>query len=179
MHVWRVLCLCCLALLGGCLVSFEQGIPPEEAAPMPLLGDWQRQNEWGESQYLSISHAGAQRYRARLADDDDKFEEYPFTVRHHGRRWYLSAELPERLGGRHAWLGFELTRGNELVLFSLDIERVMHDVEEGRLAGSPFDTEEGEGLAIASPLHEVLGYLDDPANAGLFVEVARFQRRAD
>ncbi len=80
MHVWRVLCLCCLALLGGCLVSFEQGIPPEEAAPMPLLGDWQRQNEWGESQYLSISHAGAQRYRARLADDDDKFEEYPFTV---------------------------------------------------------------------------------------------------
>ena len=38
---------------------------------------------------------------------------------------------------------------------------------------------EGEGVLISSPLDEVFAYLDDPANADLFVEVARYQRTGE
>ena len=109
-------------------------------------------------------------------DNLDSAEEYGFTVARHGRRWYLSAGLPRKLGGNFAILGFELARGGELVLFNLDVARLLREVEAGRLAGEAVETAEGEGVLIRSALAEVFGYLDDPANADVFVEVARLQR---
>ena len=38
---------------------------------------------------------------------------------------------------------------------------------------------EADGALITSPLDTVFTYLDDPANADLFVEVARYQRAAE
>ena len=43
MKVWRMAMLVLGSLLlSGCLVTFKDPIPANEAAPMPLLGDWER-----------------------------------------------------------------------------------------------------------------------------------------
>lgn len=180
MNAWRVVvaALACL-LLSGCLVTFKDPIPANESAPIPLLGDWERQDEWGERQYLTISRAGANVYKARSwSDSEDNLkdvEEYGFTVAHHGRRWYISAGLPKRLGANFAIAGFELTANNELVIYNLDVERILQETQGGALQGQPVETSEGEGVLVTSPLDQVFGYLDDQANADVFVEVARYQ----
>jgi len=183
MKAWRVAlaALSCL-LLSGCLVTFKDPIPANEAAPMPLLGDWERKDEWGERQYLSIARAGSNLYRAKAWSDnaeDGAAEEYGFTVAHHGRRWYISAGLPKRLGANFAIAGFELTAGNELVIYNLDVERILQEMEGGVLQGQPVETPEGEAVLVTSPLEQVFGYLDDQANADVFVEVARYQRSVE
>lgn len=180
MKVWRVAiaALSCL-LLSGCLVTFKEPIAANEAAPIPLLGNWERKDEWGDQQYLSIVRSGSNVYRARVWSDpaeDALVEEYGFTVAHHGRRWYVSAGLPKRLGANFAILGFELTSGNELVIYNLDVERILQEVGAGGLQGRPVETDEGEVVLVTSPLDRVFAYLDDQANADVFVEVARYQR---
>ncbi|MGP0174799.1 hypothetical protein ACSVIJ_23370 [Pseudomonas sp. NCHU5208] len=183
MKAWRVLVALSFLLLSGCLVTFREPIPANEAAPIPLLGQWTREDEWGERLFLEITRAGANLYEARLyegsPDSLDNLEQFGFTVAHHGRRWYLSAGLPKSLGANFAIAGFELTRGNELVIFNLDSEHLLADMQKGLLEGHPIDMPEGEGVLITSPLDKVLAYLDDPANADLFVEVARYQRVAE
>ena len=181
MRAWRTLTLLALLLmLQGCLVTFREPLPDSEAAPIPLLGTWQGEDGWGDELFLRISRVGNHQYRAVRTegspDNLDSAEEYGFTVARHGRRWYLSAGLPRRLGGNFAILGFELTRNGELVLFNLDIERLLHEIEDGRLDGEAVATPEGEGVLVHSPLERVFDYLDDPANADVFIEVARLQR---
>jgi len=183
MKAWRVAmaALSCL-LLSGCLVTFKDPIPANEAAPMPLLGNWERKDEWGERQYLSISRAGSNVYRARAwgeSAEDGAAEEYGFTVAHHGRRWYVSAGLPKRLGANFAIAGFELTTDNELVIYNLDVDRILQEMDDGTLQGQPVETPEGEAVLVTSPLEQVFGYLDDQANADVFVEVARYQRSVE
>ena len=180
MNVWRVLIALSCLLLSGCLVTFNEPLPANEAAPIPLLGQWSRKDEWGERFYLDITRAGSNLYEARTyegsPDNLDSLEKYGFTVAHHGRRWYLSAGLPQNLGGNFAIAGFELTADNELVIFTLDVDRVRQELEAGRLQGKPVDTQEGEGVLITSPLDAVFAYLDDQANSDVFIEVARYQR---
>ncbi len=180
MELWRLLLALPLLLLSGCLVTFEDPIPANEAAPIPLLGEWARTNEWGEQRYLQVSRAGSNVYKAVTYQDSPdnlaSLEEYGFTVSRHGSRWYLSAGLPKRLGGNFAIAGFELTTGNELVIYSLDVESILGELERGLLAGERVETAQGDGVLISSPLEEVFAYLDDPANSDVFVEVARYQR---
>ncbi|MDP2243431.1 hypothetical protein [Pseudomonas sp.] len=180
MNAWRAVIVLSLLLLSGCLVTFNDPIPANEAAPMPLLGEWSRKNEWGEWLFLDITRAGSNLYEARTyqgsPDNLDSLERYGFTVAHHGRRWYLSAGLPQRLGGNFAIAGFELTTGNELVVYTLDVDRILQELEAGTLQGKPVDTQEGEGVLISSPLDAVFAYLDDQANSDVFIEVARYQR---
>lgn len=180
MRSWRVaiFALSCV-LLGGCLVTFKEPIPANEAAPLELLGDWQRTDDWGEQQYLSISRAGSNLYSARVwgGNAGQAVEErHDFTVSHHGRRWYMSAGLPKRLGGNFAIVGFELTADDELVIYNLDVEHILQEVDRGVLQGQPAEMPEGEAVLITSPLDQVFGYLDDPANADVFVEVARYRQ---
>lgn len=180
MKAWRaVVALSCL-LLSGCLVTFKDPIPAHEAAPMPLLGEWTRKNEWGEQLYLDVSRAGANLYKARAyvgsADNLDSLEEYGFTVAHHGSRWYLSAGLPKRLGANFAIAGFELNADNELVIYNLDVDRILQALEQGGLEGEPVEMPQGDGALITSSLEKVFSYLDDQANSDVFIEVARYQR---
>lgn len=178
MKAWRcaVVALFCL-LSSGCLVTFKDPIPANEAAPIPLLGDWQRTDEWGERQHLSIVRSGSNLYSARVWQGDEvAADEYGFTVAHHGRRWYVSAGLPKRLGANFAIAGFELTTSNELVIYNLDVERILQEIDASVLRGEAVETGEGEGVLISSPLDTVFAYLDDPANADVFVEIARYQR---
>ncbi|MBC9251966.1 hypothetical protein A9179_16975 [Pseudomonas alcaligenes] len=181
MKAWRVAvaALSCL-LLNGCLVTFRDPIPANEAAPIPLLGEWERQDEWGDRQFLSISRAGSNLYKARSWSGSEEelkgVQEYGFTVAHHGRRWYVSAGLPKRMGANFAIAGFELTTGNELVVYNLDVERILQEVDGGVLQGQAVDTAEGEAVLVTSPLDKVFAYLDDQANSDVFVEVARYQR---
>lgn len=180
MKARRVLAVLSCLLLSGCLVTFKEPIPANEAAPIPLLGEWSRTSEWGEQLYLDISRAGSNLYRARTyvgsLDNLDSQEEYGFTLARHGRRWYLSAGLPKRLGANFAIAGFELTTGNELVIYNLDVERILQEVESGGLRGKVIEMPEGNGVLITSPLDRVFAYLDDPANSDVFIEVARYQR---
>lgn len=181
MRAWCALTMLALLMaLQGCLVTFREPLPASEAAPVPLLGSWQGEDEWGKEVFLHISRVGNHQYRAVRTEGGPEnlegAEEYGFTVARHGRRWYLSAGLPRRLGGNFAILGFELTRGGELVLFNLDVEHLLREVEDGHLAGKAVETPEGEGVLIDSALAQVFGYLDDPANADVFIEVARLQR---
>lgn len=180
MKTWRfaIVALFCL-LSSGCLVTFREPIPANEAAPIPLLGEWERQDEWGERQLLSISRSGSNLYRARIWSDGEEgktADEYGFTVSHHGHRWYMSAGLPKRLGANFAIAGFELTSSNELVIYTLDVDRIQQDVHNGILQGQTVETAQGDGLLISSPLPQVFGYLDDQANSDVFIEVARYQR---
>ena len=183
MIAWRVLLAVSFLLLGGCLVTFKDPIPANEAAPIPLLGEWSRKNEWGEQLYLQITRAGSNVYKARAyvdsLDNLESVEEYGFTVAHHGRRWYLSAGLPKRMGANFAIAGFELTTNNELVIYNLDIDRILQELEQGVLDGEVIEAAEGEGVLISSPLERVFAYLDDQANSDVFIEVARYQRAGD
>lgn len=180
MNAWRTLLALSCLLLSGCLVTFEDPIEANEAAPIPLLGEWTRRNEWGEQLYLEVSRAGSNLYKARTyidsPDNLESLEEFGFTVAHHGQRWYLSAGLPQHLGGHFAIGGFELSADNELLLYSLDVERITQEVNQGRLAGTVVKTDQGEGVRITSALEQVWRFLDDPANADVFVEVARYRR---
>jgi hypothetical protein len=183
MNAWRALLAVSFLLLGGCLVTFRDPIPANEAAPIPLLGEWSRQNEWGDQQFLQITRAGSNVYKAQLyvdsPDNLDSVEEYGFTVAHHGRRWYLSAGLPMRMGANFAIAGFELTTSNELVVFNLDVDRILQEVQQGVLQGEVVESVEGDGVLISSPLEQVFSYLDDQANSDVFIEVARYQRAGD
>lgn len=64
MKAWRVLVALSFLLLSGCLVSFKDPIPANEPAPMPLLGEWTRTDEWGEQLFLDITRAGTNQYKA-------------------------------------------------------------------------------------------------------------------
>ena len=180
MKAWRALVALSFLLLSGCLVTFTDPIPANEAAPMPLLGEWTRQDEWGDQLFLQIIRAGTNLYEARLyegsPDNLEDVETFGFTVAHHGRRWYLSVGLPKSLGANFAIAGFELNRDNELVLYNLDTNRILQDMDKGLLQGQIVAMAEADGALITSPLDQVFAYLDDPANADLFVEVARYQR---
>lgn len=183
MKAWRVLVALSFLVLSGCLVTFREPIPANEAAPMPLLGEWTREDEWGEQLFLEITRAGSNLYEARIyegsPDNLGSLETFGFTVAHHGRRWYISAGLPKSLGANFAIAGFELTKDNELVVYNLDAERILQDMDKGLLQGQKVSMPEADGALITSPLDKVLAYLDDPANADLFVEVARYQRVAE
>lgn len=172
-----LLALSCL-LLSGCLVLFQSPIPASEAAPTQLLGSWQRDNEWGEQLQLEISAGAGNRYLAkvRVLGQDAKPEVYPFTVARSGERWYASLGLPKRFGDNYAIAGFELTKRNELVLYSLDPERFLHELKSGGLQGQLVETQGSDSALISSPLKQVLAYLNDPANADVFIEAARYQR---
>lgn len=181
MKAWRFpILLLSFLLLSGCLVSFTERIDPTEAVPVPLLGEWSRRNEWGEQLALEIRQVGPNRYRARQylegMDDAQSQQQAEFTMARHGRRWYLSAGLPDGLGGGFLILGFELTAQNELVLYNLEPARIRQALEQGALVGKPLATAQGPGVRVLSPLDRVFGYLDDPANSDVFSEVARYQR---
>lgn len=183
MKAWRVLVALSFLVLSGCLVTFREPIPANEAAPMPLLGEWTREDEWGDQLFLEITRAGSNLYEARIyegsPDNLGSLETFGFTVAHHGRRWYISAGLPKSLGANFAIAGFELTKDNELVVYNLDAEHILQDMDKGLLQGQTVSMPEADGALITSPLEKVLAYLDDPANADLFVEVARYQRVAE
>lgn len=169
-------------LLSGCLVLFKTPIAASEAAPTQLLGSWQRDNEWGEQLLLDITantdSSADKRYIAsiRVLGQDAKPELYPFTVARSGERWYASLSLPKRFGDNYAIAGFELTKRNELVLYNLDPERFIHELKTGALQGQLVETQGSNSALISSPLAQVFAYLNNPANADVFVETARYQR---
>ena len=179
MKAWRVVVLTLSFLvLGGCLVTFHEPLPSNQAAPKALLGKWSSKDAWGEPLKLAISRVGGDAYRAVTTAKGKAAEEYVFTVSRHGNRWYLSAGVPKRLGGNFLIGGFDIVDGKELVLYNLDVDQVQQALDKKELNGrSTAGLEDnGPGVLIDSPAERVLAYLDDPANSDLFVEVARFQR---
>ncbi len=179
MKAWRVLVIAMsFLLLSGCLVTFKEPLPASEAAPDALLGKWASRNAWGEPLDLQISRTGQHRYKAVSTSQAEpvKRDEYEFSVSRHGSRWYLSAPLPDKLGGHFILAGFELNDARELVVYNLDPEAVNQAIAQKILIGSSVETAEGDGILIDSPMNQVLAYLDDPANADVFVEAVRYQR---
>jgi hypothetical protein len=179
MNALRVLLLSCSCLLlSGCLVLFNSPIAALEAAPTRLLGSWQRDNEWGEQLQLQISATAGNHYVAqiRVLGQDAEPEVYPFTVTHSGERWYASIGLPKRFGENYAIAGFEITKRNELVLYSLDPERFLQELKNGTLQGQVVESQGSASALISSPLTQVFGYLSEPANTDVFIESARYQR---
>jgi hypothetical protein len=172
-----LLVVACL-LLSGCLVLFKTPIAALETAPTQLLGNWQRENEWGEQLQLQITAGADHHYVAsiRVLGQGAKPEAYPFTVARSGERWYASVSLPKRFGDNYAIAGFEITKRNELVLYSLDSERFVQELKAGALQGQLIETQGSPSALISSPLAQVFSYLNDPANADVFVESARYQR---
>lgn len=178
MNPWRVLLALSFLLLNGCLVTFNEPIPANEAAPKALLGSWSSKDAWGEPLTLQISRSGGNAYKAVASAKGKPREEYAFTVSHHGNRWYLSAGVPKKLGGNFLIGGFEVIDNKELVVYNLDVEQVTQALDKKELSGRTVEMPDGngDGVLIDSPTERVLAYLDDPANSDLFVEVARFQR---
>jgi hypothetical protein len=173
-----VLIVSCCLLLNGCLVLFKNPAAVPEVAPTALLGSWQRDNEWGEQLQLQISATANHHYLAtiRVLGQDTPPESYPFTVVHSGERWYASLSLPTRFGDNYAIAGFELGKHNELLLYSLDPERFLQELKTGALQGQLIQTQGSDSALISSPSAQVFTYLNDPANADVFVEAARYQR---
>ncbi|NVZ18160.1 hypothetical protein [Pseudomonas costantinii] len=179
MKAWRVaLIALSFLLLSGCLVTFKDPLPAREAAPDALLGHWSSKNAWGEPLNLQITHAGEHRYKAVSYPKakPGQRDEYLFTVSHHGNRWYLSAPLPDKLGGHFILAGFELDEKHELVVYNLDLEQIRQAIGQQALHGSTVETVEGDGVLVDSSMDQVFAYLDDPANADVFVEAVRYQR---
>ena len=179
MKTWRVAVIALsFLLLSGCLVTFKDPLPAPEAAPKALLGQWSSKNAWGEPLKLTISRAGQHRYKAVSypTAKPSQRDEYLFSVSRHGSRWYLSAPLPAKLGGHYVLAGFEFDDKHELVVYNLDLEQIHQAIGQQALHGSPVDTVEGAGVLVDSPMNQVFAYLDNPANADVFVEAARYQR---
>ncbi|EFQ64630.1 MULTISPECIES: hypothetical protein [Pseudomonas] len=179
MKAWRVVAIVVsLLLLSGCLVTFKDPLPAHEAAPNELLGKWASKNAWGEPLNLQISRAGDGRYKAVSypTAKPGQRDEYLFNVSRHGDRWYLSAPLPERFGGHFILAGFELDEKHELVVYNLDLEQIQQAIGQQVLHGSAIDTVEGAGVRVDSPMDQVFAYLDNPANADVFVEAVRYRR---
>ena len=179
MKVWRVAVIALLVLLlSGCLVTFKEPLPTAEAAPEALLGKWASRNAWGEPLNLQITRAGEHRYKAVSYPKakPGQRDEYLFSVSRHGSRWYLSAPLPARLGGHFILAGFEFDEKHELVVYNLDLEQIHQAIGQQALHGSTVDTVEGAGVLVDSPMDQVFAYLDDPANADVFVEAVRYRR---
>ncbi|SHM81535.1 hypothetical protein SAMN05216593_103316 [Pseudomonas asturiensis] len=178
MKSWRVIFALSFLLLSGCLVTFKDPIPARDAAPPGLLGHWTSKNAWGEPLELDVSRAGVNSYKAVSYRKGDRRhgDDYTVTVARHGSRWYLSANLPDKYGAHYGLGGFELTVNGELVVYSLDMDRVGQWVEQNKLDGQSIESEAGKGILITSSLEQVFGYLDDPANSDVFLEVARYQR---
>ncbi len=134
-----------------------------------------------EEQFLEITRSGSNLYRALSyvdsKDNTESVEDYGFTVAHQGRRWYLSAGLPKSLGGNFTLAGFEITDGDELVIYNLDVERIVEDLGAGQLDGETVDSDQGAGALVRSPLADVFAYLNDPANSDVFVEAAALLAR--
>ena len=180
MKYWRVMVIfLAFLLLGGCLVSFKEPLPANEAAPKGLLGKWTSKNAWGEAQNLELTRVGPDRYQAvsYFKARPKEREAYPFTVSRHGNRWYLSAKVPAQYGGHFTIAGFELNERQELVIYQLDLDQIRQALGQQRLQGDPFTTGEGDGVLVNSSMDQVFAYLDDPANSDVFVEAARYQRR--
>ena len=180
MKYWRVMVIfLAFLLLGGCLVSFKEPLPANEAAPQGLLGKWTSKNAWGEAQNLELTRVGPDRYQAvsYFKARPKEREAYPFTVSRHGNRWYLSAKVPAQYGGHFTIAGFELNERQELVIYHLDLDQIRQALGQQRLQGEPFSTDEGDGVLVNSSMDQVFAYLDDPANSDVFVEAARYQRR--
>jgi hypothetical protein len=181
MKAWRgVLIALSFLLLSGCLVTFKDPLPASAPAPKGLLGTWSSTNAWGEPMNLELTRVGTDRYQAItwFKARPHEREAYPFTVSHHGSRWYLSAKVPARYGGQYTIAGFELTDKLELVVYSLDLEQINQAIKQKTLDGQPFPTDDGDGVQVDSSLDKVFAYLDDPANSDAFVEAARYQRQA-
>ena len=179
MKTWRVAVIALsFLLLSGCLVTFKDPLPAPEAAPKALLGQWSSKNAWGEPLKLTISRAGQHRYKAVSypTAKPSQRDEYLFSVSRHGSRWYLSAPLPAKLGGHYVLAGFEIDDKHELVVYNLDLEQIHQAIGQNALHGSTVDTVEGAGVRVDSPMNQVFAYLDNPANADVFVEAARYQR---
>ncbi len=182
MKTWRVLLMTlAFMLLGGCLVTFTQPMAEHQALPAGLLGKWTSKNSWGEPLNLELSRVGKDQYQAvsyARARPRER-EAYGFTVTRHDVRWYAWGKVPAAYGGGFTLAGFELDEDHELVVYSLDLEAIGDAAARGLLKGAPLDTEQGPGLAVQSPMAQVFAYLDDPANADAFVEVARYKRPAN
>ena len=179
MKTWRVAVIALsFLLLSGCLVTFKDPLPAPEAAPKALLGQWSSKNAWGEPLKLTISRAGQHRYKAVSypTAKPSQRDEYLFSVSRHGSRWYLSAPLPAKLGGHYVLAGFEIDDKHELVVYNLDLEQIHQAIGQQALHGSPVETVEGAGVLVDSPMNQVFAYLDNPANADVFVEAVRYQR---
>jgi hypothetical protein len=180
MKALRLLLTIPLLLLSGCLVVFTQPLPNPEPAPLALLGEWSRSNEWGEQLFLDIRQQAPNLYRARIfvgsPENLEGAEEYSFSVTHHARRWYFSLKLPKRFGDKYAIGGFEIDRENQLQLFSLDHQLILEQIAAGALQGQAVETVAGEGALVSSSPEQVLAFLNDPVNSDLFVEAARYQR---
>ncbi|VVN32370.1 hypothetical protein PS663_04926 [Pseudomonas fluorescens] len=179
MKTWRVAVIALsFLLLSGCLVTFKDPLPAHEAVPPALLGQWSSKNAWGEPLNLRITRVGEHRYKAVSypTAKPGQRDEYLFSVSRHGNRWYLSAPLPAKLGGHFILAGFEISEKHELVVYNLDLEQIHQAIGQKVLHGSTVDTVEGAGVLVDSPLDQVFAYLDDPANADVFVEAVRYQR---
>ncbi len=183
MKAWRVAVIALsFLLLSGCLVTFKDPLPAREAAPDALLGHWSSKNAWGEPLNLQISRAGEHRYKAVSYPKakPGQRDEYLFTVSRHGNRWYLSAPLPAALGGNYFLAGFDFEgegdKKRELVVYNLDLEQIHQAIGQKALRGSSVETAEGTGVRVESSMNEVFAYLDDQANADVFVEAVRYQR---
>ena len=179
MKTWRVAVIALsFLLLSGCLVTFKDPLPAPEAAPKALLGQWSSKNAWGEPLKLTISRAGQHRYKAVSypTAKPSQRDEYLFSVSRHGSRWYLSAPLPAKLGGHYVLAGFEIDDKHELVVYNLDLEQIHQAIGQQALHGSPVETVEGAGVLVDSPMNQVFAYLDNPANADVFVEAVRYLR---
>lgn len=179
MKAWRVVVIAVsFLLLSGCLVTFKDPLPASEAAPDALLGKWASKNAWGEPLNLQISRAGENRYKAVSYPKakPGARDEYLFSVSRHGNRWYLSASLPDNFGGHFILAGFEFDEKHELVVYNLDLEQINQAIGQKTLSGAAVETVEGDGVLIDSPMSQVFAYLDDPANADVFVEAVRYQR---
>ncbi|KAB0498847.1 hypothetical protein [Pseudomonas vancouverensis] len=180
MKTWRVAVIALsFLLLSGCLVTFKEPLPTRDPAPKGLLGKWTSTNGWGEPLNLELTRIGDNQYQAvsyYLARPKVR-EAYPFTLSHHGNRWYVSAKVPAQYGGQFTIAGFELTDKHELVVYSLDLEQINQAIRQKALNGQGFQTSDGDGVQVDSTVEQVAAYLDDPANSDVFVEAVRYQRR--
>lgn len=62
------------------------------------------------------------------------------------------------------------------MVYNLDLEQIRQAIGQQLLQGSPVDTVEGAGVRVDSAMNQVFAYLDDPANADVFVEAVRYRR---
>ena len=178
-----------VALLGGCMPSFEHALPADDPADSRLLGLWSAENDEG-TMIAEVRELGGGRLEVVLIEGTAAGEPvaggermvFVTTTTAIGEAHYLSVEVTESSDEDFDPEGYffclyDVTDGAVLEIRCLRTEPLIEDVEAGLLAGSVDRGEWVDEVTVSSDGAVLVAYLAAADAKRLFEEEAITFRR--
>ena len=178
-----------VALLGGCMPSFEHALPADDPADSRLLGPWSAENDEG-TMIAEVRELGGGRLEVvlnegtaagKLVPDGERMV-FVTTTTAIGKARYLSVEVTESSDEDFDPEGYflclyDIIDGTVLEIRCLGTEPLIEDIEAGLLAGSVNRGEWVDEVTVSSDGAALAAYLAAADTKRLFEEEAITLRR--